>query len=75
MSVAMVLERAGQAHRLAERYEAEAAGLRHATVSARSLRYSPDVELQAAFDRGHAEGREILSLAEAMERRLADGGI
>lgn len=53
------------ARKLMQQYEAELVGLIQAEHAASTIRYSPVPELQAAFERGLAEGREIVRIERA----------
>lgn len=56
--------------RLAERlmlfYDAERQGLARAKYTAEPVAFSPDPEIQARFDLGQREGREILTVHGAV---------
>jgi hypothetical protein len=55
---------------LMEQYQAELAGLVHAELSATSVLYSYVPELQAAFERGLREGRDILTVHAAAAEQI-----
>lgn len=72
-AVAALRARQAEAHRLALLYEAERAGLAHAEHSPRVVVWSADEEQQAAFARGHADGRALLAVYGGLgERRAGD---